>query len=141
MNLFTPMAELWNYDSRNLCSKKGSFFEHLYDMTALIIIKCQNQCCLEKLRKYFQAYRLLLCFGTSVVWIKNDHNSYLSSHWCCNEDTNLSNKSPCIIFLFVKTVLNTNGSDSKIDQSWYCPNRVCVTLLRIRVYSFYSNII
>ena len=30
MNLFTPMAELWNYDSRNLCSKKGSFFEQLF---------------------------------------------------------------------------------------------------------------
>ena len=30
INLFTPMVELWNYDSRNLWSKKDSFFEHLY---------------------------------------------------------------------------------------------------------------
>ena len=40
MNLFTPMAEIWNYDSHILCSKKGSFSEHLYsspkDMAALV---------------------------------------------------------------------------------------------------------
>ena len=30
MNLFTTLVELWNYDSRNLCIKKGSFFKHLY---------------------------------------------------------------------------------------------------------------
>ena len=30
MNLFTILVELWHYDSRNLCSKKGSFSEHLY---------------------------------------------------------------------------------------------------------------
>ena len=29
MNLFTILVELWYYDSRNLCSKKGSFSEHL----------------------------------------------------------------------------------------------------------------
>ena len=30
MNLFTTLAELWNYDSHNLFSKKDSFFEQLY---------------------------------------------------------------------------------------------------------------
>jgi hypothetical protein len=30
MNLFTILVELWYYDSQNLCSKKGSFSEHLY---------------------------------------------------------------------------------------------------------------
>ena len=30
MNLFTSLVELWLYDSRNLCSKKDSLFEHLY---------------------------------------------------------------------------------------------------------------
>ena len=39
MNLITTLVELWNYDSRNLCIKKGSFFEQLYGppciMTAL----------------------------------------------------------------------------------------------------------
>ena len=29
-NLFTILVEIWCYDSRNLCSKKGSFSEHLY---------------------------------------------------------------------------------------------------------------
>ena len=46
MNLFTPMAELWNYDSRNLCSKKGLFFEQLYGppcvMAALLKLKCRK---------------------------------------------------------------------------------------------------
>ena len=30
MNLFTTLVELLNYDSRNLCNNKSSFFEHLY---------------------------------------------------------------------------------------------------------------
>ena len=30
MSLFTILVELWYYDSWNLCSKKGSFSEHLY---------------------------------------------------------------------------------------------------------------
>ena len=30
MNLYTTMVELLNYESRNLCSKNGSFFEHLF---------------------------------------------------------------------------------------------------------------
>ena len=30
MNPFTSLVELWLYDSRNLCSKKDSFLEHLY---------------------------------------------------------------------------------------------------------------
>ena len=39
MNLFSPMAKILKCDSHNLCSKKGSFFKHLYgppkDLTAL----------------------------------------------------------------------------------------------------------
>ena len=42
MNLFTTLAELWNYDSRNLCVRNCSFFEQLYDppcvMAALVKI-------------------------------------------------------------------------------------------------------
>ena len=30
MNLFTFLVELWLYDLWNLCSKKDSFFEHLF---------------------------------------------------------------------------------------------------------------
>jgi hypothetical protein len=30
MNLFTTLVEFSSYDSCTLCSKKGSFFEHLY---------------------------------------------------------------------------------------------------------------
>ena len=30
MNLFTTLAKLWNYNSRNFCIEKGSFFEQLY---------------------------------------------------------------------------------------------------------------
>ena len=30
MNPFTSLVELWLYDSRNLCSKKDLFFEHIY---------------------------------------------------------------------------------------------------------------
>ena len=32
MNLFTTMVQLLSYDLRNLCSKKGSFFEHIYGL-------------------------------------------------------------------------------------------------------------
>ena len=36
MNLFTTLAELWNYDSLNLFSKKYSFFEQLYSHPCII---------------------------------------------------------------------------------------------------------
>ena len=39
MNLFTYMVELWSYDSRNLCSKTGSFFKHLYGFSRLKVYK------------------------------------------------------------------------------------------------------
>ena len=37
MNIFTTLVELWNYDSRNLISKKDSFFEQLYGPYYLVV--------------------------------------------------------------------------------------------------------
>ena len=43
MKIFTPLAYLWNYDSHNLCSKKGSFFEQLYGPPCIMLALAKFQ--------------------------------------------------------------------------------------------------